>query len=340
MRLLLLGGTLFLGRHLVEAAGARGHHVTLFHRGRTNPRLFPDAEHLLGDRDGGLEALGGGRWDAVIDTSGYLPRVVRAAAERMAVAAAHYTFISSISVYAEPQPGLDESGAVATIDSDHLEGVIGESYGALKALCERVVESAFPGRALLVRPGLLVGPHDPTDRFTWWVRRIARGGEVLAPGDPGAQVQLIDARDLAAWVVAMVERGEAGVFNATGPPARLTLGRALETCREVSGSDARFTWIDEAFLLERGVQPWSELPLWVPRADAAFLQVDCRRAWSAGLRFRALEQTARDTLEWDRDTPLAGRPEKPGVSFPAGMDPEREAGLLREWHARPVSGRA
>ena len=337
MEILILGGTLFLGRHLVEAARARGHRVTLFHRGHTNPDVFPDVEHLLGDRDGGLDALGGRRWDAAIDTSGYVPRVVQASAERLAEAADHYTFVSSMSVYAGMKPGLDESSPVATLPDGTGEAVTGESYGALKALCERAVTAAFAGRALTVRPGLIVGPHDPTDRFTWWTRRIARGGEVLAPADPAAPVQLIDARDLAGWMIERIEKRSTGVFNATGPPAPLALGRVLETCRAVAGSDARFTWVEEELLLERGVQPWTELPLWVPRADAGFLQVDCARAWGAGLGARPLEETARDTLAWDRATPLEGRPQKPGVTFPVGLAPAREAELLREWHERMMA---
>jgi len=340
VHLLVLGGTLFLGRHLVEAARARGHCVTLLHRGRTNATLFPELEHVLADRDGGLDALRGRRFDVVVDTCGYAPRVVRASAERLAGATDHYTFVSSISVYAEPKPGLDESARVATIPDARDEALTGQSYGALKALCEQAVEAAFPGRALHVRPGLLVGPHDPTDRFTWWARRIARGGEILAPGRPRAPVQLIDVRDLAEWMVRMAESRAAGVFNATGPRVPLTLGGVLDTCRAVAGGDARFTWVDEAFLAEHGVQPWTELPLWVRSEDAGFLQVDGTRAHRAGLGFRPLQATARDTLEWDRATPLQGRPQQPGVSFPAGMAAERETELLRKWHERSAANRS
>ena len=189
MNLLILGGTVFLGRHLVEAALARGHAVTLFNRGQHNPDLFPEVERLRGDRDGDLQALEGRRWDAVVDTCGYVPRVVRASAEMLAPNVDHYTFISSISVYADTsKPGIDEQAPVGTLDDPTTEEVTGESYGPLKALCEQAAEAAMPGRVLNIRPGLIVGPHDPTDRFTYWVRRVAEGGEVLAPGNPHAPV--------------------------------------------------------------------------------------------------------------------------------------------------------
>ncbi len=206
MKLLVLGGTVFLGRHLVEAATARGHSVTLFNRGQHNPELYPEVEKLRGDRDSDLSALQGRRWDAVIDTCGYLPRAVRASAELLADAVDHYTFISSISVYADfHTPAMDESAPVGTLADETVEEVTGETYGPLKALCEQAAERALPGRVLNIRPGLIVGPHDPTDRFTYWPVRVARGGEVLAPGRPHVPVQVIDGRDLAEWTVRMVE---------------------------------------------------------------------------------------------------------------------------------------
>jgi 2'-hydroxyisoflavone reductase len=337
MDLLILGGTLFLGREIVEAALARRHRVTLFHRGTTNPSLFPDVEHLHGDRDGGLGALAGRRWDAVIDTCGYLPRVVGASAETLAGAVSHYTFISSLSVYADHSaPGTDESGGVGTLADPTDETFNGATYGPLKALCERAVDHAFPGGILHIRPGLIVGPHDPTDRLTWWTRRIARGGDVLAPGDPAASVQVVDARDLADWTVRMVEARTTGVFNAVGPASGLTFARMLEACCAVVGGDARITWIDEAFLLDRDVTPWTELPVWVPRAMAGFMRVNASRAHAAGLTFRPIEDTLRDLRAWDLATPLLGRPAKSGLSFPVGMTPEREAKLLAEWRERQV----
>lgn len=338
MDLLILGGTLFVGRDVVDVALARGHRVTLFHRGRTNPGLFPDVEHLIGDRDGGLDVLDGRRWDAVVDTSGYLPRVVRASVERLAGAASHYTFISSISVYAEPYvPGFDESAPVATLDDPADESFDGSSYGPLKALCERAVNEAFAGGVLHVRPGLVVGPHDPTDRFTWWTRRIARGGDVLAPGHPTGPVQYIDSRDLADWTIRMIEAGTTGVFNATGPAEPLTFARMLDACRTALESDARLIWVDEAFLLEHEVHPWTEMPVWVPTSATGFLQADIARALSAGLTFRPLEQTVRETREWDVATPANGRPEKTGLKFDVGMTPEREAELLAAWRERRMA---
>jgi 2'-hydroxyisoflavone reductase len=331
MQLLILGGTIFLGRHLVDAAAARGHAVTLFNRGQHNPELYPDVEKLRGNRDGDLEALRGRRWDAVIDTCGYVPRIVRASAELLAPSVDHYTFISSISVYAGMQtPGMDESAPVGTLEDASVEEVTGATYGPLKALCEQAAETAMPGRVLNIRPGLIVGPHDPSDRFTYWPRRVARGGEVLAPGRPGRAVQIIDVRDLAEWTVRMVEGQQTGVYNATGPDHVLTMGEVLDACQDVSGSDARFTWVSEEWLREAGVAPWSELPLWVPEREenAGFSSIDCRQAFAAGLTFRPLTDTVRDTLAWVADLPADREPR-------AGLKPEREQELLAGWKARP-----
>ncbi len=328
MKLLILGGTQFLGRHLVEAALARGHEVTLFHRGKTNPDLFPGVERLRGDRDGGLDVLKGRRWQAAIDTCGYVPRVVRASAELLAGAVDHYTFISTISVYADAsKPNQDESARLATLADETVEEVTGETYGALKVLCERAAEAAMPGRVLTVRPGLIVGPHDPTDRFIYWPARVARGGEALAPGKPGAPVQVIDARDLAAWNLRMIEAGKIGVYNATGPAYRLTMQATLETCKAAAGSDATFTWVDEAFLLEHEVGPWMELPLWLPEGDSGLMATDCRRAIADGLTFRPLVETARDTLAWHTTRPT-------DHEWRAGLKPEKEAAILKAWRAR------
>lgn len=331
MKLLILGGTIFLGRYLVEAALAAGHDVTLFNRGRHNPELFRQVEKLRGDREAeaeGLAALRGRRWDAAIDTSGYVPRVVGASAHLLADAVEHYTFISSISVYADlSQPGADEEAPVGTLADEATEEITGETYGPLKALCERAAEQAMPGRVLVIRPGLIVGPHDPTDRFTYWPARVARGGEVLAPGRPEWVTQFIDVRDLAAWTIHMVQRRATGVFNATGPQEPLPFGELLASSAAASGSSATFTWVGEQFLLDRGVQPWSDLPLWIPELDASsagFSRVNCRRAIDAGLTFRPLDQTVRDTLAWH-----GARPE--GETLRAGLGAEREAELLRAW---------
>ena len=334
MNLLVLGGTVFLGRHIVEAALARGHTVTLFNRGQHNAGLFPGAEKLRGDRDGGLDALRGRRWDAVIDPSGYLPRLVRASAGLLAGAVDRYCFISSISVYEKlPAPGMDETTPAGTLADPAVEEITGESYGPLKALCEAAVEAALPGRALLIRPGLIVGPHDPTDRFTYWPVRVARGGEVLAPSSPASPVQVIDVRDLAEWTVQMVEEGQTGTFNATGPAAPLALGTLLETCRAASASDARFTWVSEEFIARNGVSEWMELPLWIASADETmrgFQAVGIGRALGAGLRFRPLEATVRDTLAWHATRPASH-------AWRAGLAPEREAELLARWHAETGS---
>lgn len=328
MRLLIIGGTVFLGRHLVESALRRGHAVTLFNRGQHNPDLFPDVEKIHGDRDGGLEALGSRQWDAVIDTCGYIPRVVRASAEFLAVSVQHYTFISTISVYMEPLlPGTDESAPVGKLKDERVEDVTGETYGPLKALCEQAVLNVYAERSLIIRPGLIVGSHDPTDRFTYWPARVARGGEVLAPSSPERQVQIIDVRDLADWTVEMVARQATGIYNATGPATPLTLGGLLNTCKQVSGSDASFTWVSDEFLLANQVTPFTELPLWMPVAEAAWEMVSIRKALEAGLKFRPLAETVHDTLKWDCTRPA----EAPRRN---GMAPEREAVLLNKYRDR------
>jgi 2'-hydroxyisoflavone reductase len=331
MNILILGGTVFLGRHLVEVARARGHTVTLFNRGRHNPELFPEVERLRGDRGGDLQALEGRRWDAAIDTSGYIPRAVSASAGLLAPNIDHYTFISSISVYSDVKhPGIAEGAPVATLADPTTEEVTGETYGALKALCEQAAEAAMPGRVLIIRPGLIVGPHDPTDRFTYWVQRIAAGGEVLAPGNPDVPVQVIDVRDLATWTIRMVEEHRTGVYNATGPAERLSMGQLLEATRQATGSDASFTWVDDAFLLRQGVGPWIEVPLWIPPSDensGGLLDVSIAKALAAGLEFRPVADIVRDTLAWDRTRPA-------DVERRAGLKPERERQLLQAWRER------
>jgi 2'-hydroxyisoflavone reductase len=335
MKILFLGGTVFLGRHMAAAALARGHTVTLFNRGQHNPELFPEAEKLRGDRDGGLDVLGTREWDAVIDPSGYVPRVVQASARRLAAAASRYIFISSLSVYKLPYDGvLDETAPVESLPDAQqaTEEITGETYGALKVLCEQAVEWAFPGRALNIRPGLIVGPHDPSDRFTYWPVRLARGGEVLAPGRPERPVQFIDVRDLADWIVGLVEARQTGVYNATGPQQPLSMGALLDACQAVTGSDARFHWVDDALLLEHHVEPYTELPLWVPAAPEfeGFDTFDCSRAFAARLSPRPLADTLRATLAWDATRP-ADAPRRNGLS------PEREADLLAAQRARTAS---
>lgn len=333
MKLLVLGGTVFLGRRVAEAALVAGHEVTLFNRGKSNPGLYAGRsglEEVHGDRDGGLGPLAGRRWDAVIDTSGYVPRIVRQSARLLADAVERYLFVSSISVYRDRLPGIDEGAALATIPDEAVEEVNGETYGALKALCEREVEDALPGRAISVRAGLIVGPDDQSDRFSYWPRRLARGGEVLAPGRPQRPVQIVDACDLAEWMLQLVQRGGSGAYNATGPARTLTMREVLDTCHAVAGRSATFTWIPDTWLLEAGAGPWLELPLWVPENEqfAGFMEVDCRRAIAAGLRFRPLAETVRETLAWD-----AARPAEARQQPRAGMAAERETELLARWHA-------
>jgi len=328
VKLLILGGTRFLGRHVVDAALARGHSVTTFTRGEHDDVLPEGVERLCGNRDGDLASLEGRRWDAVIDTSGYIPRVVRASADLLSSAVGHYAFISTISVYRDfpAVAGIDERSPVGTLSDETVEEVGGEAYGPLKALCERVVEGAFSGRAIVIRPGLIVGPHDPTNRFTYWPHRVAQGGEVLAPSRPDLPAQFIDARDLAEWTVRMVEERSTGTYNATGPDRTLTMGELLRTANEVSGSDATFTWVDDAFLTQNGVGAWMELPLWGPEAEAPGLAaVNCQQALQAGLRFRPLAETIRDTLAWRATQPAE-------AEWPAGLKRERERELLVAWH--------
>lgn len=330
MRLLALGGTRFVGRHLVEAALERGHEVTLFHRGEHGAELFPEVERIRGDRERDLGALRGRRWDAVLDTSAYVPRVARVAAEALRDAADLYLFVSTISVYRPdgPLPSREDS-PLAELEDPDTDEVTLDTYGGLKVLCERAVEAALPGRTLVVRPGLIVGPDDYTDRFPYWPRRVAEGGEVLTPGDPGRFWQFVDVRDLGSWTVRMLEAGRTGRFNVDGPRRAWTIREVLETCREASGSDARLTWVPEEFLLERGVEPWTELPFWFPEDDPALrgaYEVDVDRAVEAGLTHRPLADTVRDTLAWDRSRPAEERGSR------AGMRREREREVLDAWH--------
>ncbi len=334
MRLLILGGTVFLGKHIASAALAAGHDVTLFHRGQHGLDLFPSAEHVLGDRDGGLSALLGRRFDAVIDTSGYLPRVVRQSVQLLQASTSHYTFISSVSAYRSlTEIGATEEAPLAQLPSDSEED-ISTWYGALKARCEAEVSGRFGERALLIRPGLIVGPDDPSDRFTYWVARGARDGEMLAPGRPQHPVQVIDVRDLAAWTLSMAERGATGAYNAAGPPAPLTMAEVLATCREVGGGIGPTTWVTEAFLAEQGVAPWTEMPLFIPESEPDAIGLDSvsiRKALSAGLALRPLRDTVRDTLAWDRTRPI-------DAVRRAGISAERERELLAAWHGSGRQG--
>jgi len=378
-RILILGGTQFLGPAIMNTAIARGHHVTLFTRGRIEDQRdleFPaGVESLHGNRDPnksaddwkpegerdpnspkGLSQLEGKQWDAVIDTSGYYPRIVRASAELLAPNIKQYIFISSVSVYAGgATPNTDESDTLGTMDDPTIEnmGPQFEYYGPLKALCEQAAEAAMPGRVANVRPGLIVGPGDPTDRFTYWPVRMLRGGEVLAPGSPDDPVQLIDVRDLADWLVLMIEMNTVGVFNAINPgPGELTIGKTLEACRSAAKTNAELTWVNAEFLAQQNVSPWGDMPLWIPPTgdSAGFHLRSNAAAVKAGLKFRPVESTAEDIQKWwpkeverrthatakiKSDALAKGQPE-PQMPDPAtlraGIDPEREAAVLKAWH--------
>lgn len=350
-KILILGGTGFLGPATVEAALARGHTLTLFNRGRTSQRTGHTfegedrVEQLHGDRDPNLgegDAKGltslekaiedGRRWDAVIDNSGYYPRIVRSSAALTRRAADQYLFISSISAYASnDQPGADETSALATMEDPTLESM-GEQYqyyGALKVLCEQATQEVYGENAIIVRPGYIVGPGDPTPRFTYWPVRVARGGEVLAPGTPADPVQVIDVRDLGAWLIRLVENRAAGVYHATGPQKTLTVGQTLEACKAASGSDATFTYADSAFLEKHELA--GRLPIFIPPVGeyTGFHQYDVSRAVKAGLTFRPIQETARDTLTWFNELPAERRDRLTGAFLPAEREAEALA-LLKE----------
>ena len=333
-RLLILGGTAFLGRALVEQAQKRGLEVTLFNRGKTHPNLFADVEKLRGDRDGNLDALRNRRWDYCIDTCGYIPRIVAQSAQLLAEAVDHYLFISSISAYAKhTRIGADETAPLGILEDESTEVITGETYGPLKVLCEKVIAHCFAERHTIVRPGLIVGPCDPTDRFSYWPHRIAQGGPVLAPGNPKRPVQFIDVRDLAAWCVELAQAQTVATFDATGPAQPLTMGQLLASCKNISGSNAELVWMDDAFLLAREVAPWMELPLWIPEGEkdmAGFQRRNIDKALGSGLKIRALEDTLHSTLDW-----LVQRPAD--YVWRAGMQTDKERELLAAWREKTPS---
>jgi nucleoside-diphosphate-sugar epimerase len=324
MKILILGGTKFLGRYLVDAAMAAGHEVTLFNRGKTNPTLFPNVETILGDREQDVDRLAGREWDAVIDVAGYLPRIVRLSAEALKGSVKKYVFISSISVYSEfSKIGINEEDPVGKLEDETIEEITGETYGPLKVLCEKTVQEIYGDRALIVRPGLIVGPYDPTDRFTYWPMRVKRGGDMITPDKPQTPIQIIDVRDLSEFIIKLIEEGASGIYNATGPDYELMIGEFLDICRVVSGSVATFHWASVEFLKEHEVAPWSDMPVWIPDTveDAGFSRVDVSKAINAGLKFRPLDDTVRDTIQWAET-----RPED--HEWRAGLNPTKEQILL------------
>lgn len=337
LKILVLGGTKFLGVHIVERALQRGHTVTLFNRGKTNTDLFPQLEHLKGDRDAQLDSLKGGHWDAVIDDSGYVPRHVKLSAELLAPNVKQYVFISTISVYASFAQPNSEDSPLGKIADETTEKVDGGAYGPLKALCEKAVETAMPGRVTVVRPGLIVGPRDPTDRFTYWPARAARGGDMVCPGTPKDRIQFIDSRDLAAFVIGLVENKTVGIFNATSPPGKFSMGELVQASVTAANTQVKPmpsphpVWLPADFLAKEKVQPWSDMPVWIPGSGeyAAFADANVAKALAAGMTIRPVQPTVNDTLAWHLQRPEAER-----TKLAAGLTPEREQELLKTWRAQ------
>jgi 2'-hydroxyisoflavone reductase len=338
-RILILGGTSFLGPAQVEYLLARGHEVTLFNRGRTNPDLFPGVERLVGDRSTAeLDALRGREWDAVIDNSATVPRWVRESTALLRDQVEHYLYVSSISVYSDNSiVGMSEDAPLHQLEDPDTEDVFGANYGGAKALCEEHTGNAFGDRAIVVRPGLIVGPRDGTDRFTYWPLRIERGGEILAPGDPTNPVQFIDVRDLGEFMVRLVETGASGVYNATGPLARpLAIEEMLYGIKAATDTPSGFTWVPADFLASQQVRPWQDMPAWVPPQEGmeGFSQIDVSRAVNAGMTFRPLAVTTEDTLAWAR----GWSEDRKSSPLRFGITAERESQVLAAWHAGPGRG--
>lgn len=336
LKILILGGTRFIGLHMTQLALDRGHTVTFFNRGRTNANAFPQVERLKGDRNAQLEALEGRQWDAVIDNSGYVPRQVRLSAQLLAPNVQHYVFVSSISVYPDFKVPRSEDSPVGKIDDETIEKVDNDTYGPLKALCEQAAEKAMPGRVTSLRPGYIVGPDDNTDRFTYWPARAARGGDMLAPGTPGDPIQVIDVRDLAAFTLNVIENRIMGTFNLVSPPGKFTIGDLVSASVDAAKALARPhplprpVWIPADFLETHNVRPAVDLPMWFPPGgdEPAFAQTSAERAIKAGLKITPLKKTVRDTLAWH-----LARPEAERTKLKAGISPEREQEVLAAWRA-------
>jgi 2'-hydroxyisoflavone reductase len=341
LRILILGGSGFTGPFQVKYALSRGHKVTVFNRGRTHPGILPkETEQLIGDRNGQLDALKGRQWDVVIDVPTTLPVWVRDAAQILKGNVDRYIFVSTISVYSDiTTPGADETHALAKYEgADAMKetpATLRASnfglYGPLKAVSEAETEKWFPGKALIVRPGLIVGPGDESDRFTYWPVRVERGGEVMAPGNPTDPVQFIDARDLAEWIIRMAEQGTTGVFNATGPKTKLGVGGMLEGIKKATKSNAQFTWVPADFLTEQKIRPWSDMPVWVPSraGESGFAEISIKKALDKGLTFRTLADTTQATLEWFHQQPAERQ-----AKLRAGITAEKEKEVLAAWHAK------
>src|SRR5437899_3244789 len=334
LRILILGGTGFTGPYQVRYALSRGHRVTTFNRGKTHPGELPnEVEQLIGDRNGQLDALKNRQWDVAIDNPTTLHAWVRGAAQILKGNVERYVIISTISVYGEVKTSPDEAATTEKYEGadpykETLEAMKAggyKTYGPLKALSEREAEKWFPGKTLIIRPGLIVGPRDETDRFTYWPVRIDRGGEVLAPGSPSDPVQFIDARDLAEWTIRMVENRETGIYNATGPAKPLGIGGLLDETKAALNSNAIFTWVTEDFLTRQKVEPWSDMPVWTGK-ESGLARAKIDRGLSKGLTFRPLAETARDTLVW-----FKSQPQDRQAKLRAGLTSEREAEVLAAW---------
>jgi 2'-hydroxyisoflavone reductase len=345
MKILVIGGTRFLGRYITQEAVKRNHDITLFNRGQENRHLFPDMKTIIGDRTDDMERLGDQEWDCVIDTCGFVPWAVKPSIEFLKNLTNHYVFISSQSVYSDfSRKHVDEDSPVSMISAETVEackqagyGPYGEHYGAMKYLCEQLMEQNMPQKVLHVRAGIICGPHDYTDRLSYWIHRISQGEEVLAPGNPEQPIQLIDVRDLASWLLQMIEQQATGVFNVTG--TQTTMEQVLNICRQISNSNATFQWVDEQFLLKEQVQPWTELPLWLPEKTAlsagekppiGFFQLSINRALKTGLSFRPLWETVEDTFQWLK--------EENKEYWKAGLPREKEKQLLYKFATEKKHG--
>jgi 2'-hydroxyisoflavone reductase len=327
LRVLIFGGTGFIGPHFVEVLRARGHKLTLFNRGKRNPKLFPDVETLIGDRNGQVDAIKGRDWDVVIDDSGYTPKQVKLTTDALKGRVQHYIFVSSISVYADlTPPGIDEDYKVATLSDPTSEEITDATYGALKALCEKTVEQTFGAHSAVIRPSYIVGPGDTSDRFTYWPVRTSQGGEMLAPGSPTDPIQFIDVRDLAEFMRGCVEQRFSGTFNACNPPGAVTIGDLLETSKRLSGANTQFVWAPAEFLDKNKALETGEVPIWAPPVGelAGANLVSSARAVAKGMRFRPVETTVRDLMAWHKT-----RPAEQQQKLRAGFAPEKEAQLLK-----------
>ncbi len=333
LNILFLGGTGFLGPHTVRVALAAGHNVTLFNRGKTNPGLFSELETIKGDRNtDDIKKLKGRKFDVVIDTSAYFPRSVNTAMSVLKENINQYLLVSTISVYKDwSKPEMDESAPLGTLDDPSVEKITGETYGPLKALCEQAAEKHLPGKVSIIRPGLIVGPGDKTDRFTYWPARIKKGGDILAPGDGKDFIQYIDVRDLAEWMVHCLEHKITGIYNAQVGGGEITIGQLLKTCVQELNQQANLVWVDTDFLQQQEVAPWQEMPVWIPPANeyAGSGTMSSKKAYANGLKQRPMRTVINDCYQWFNQLPAA-RKEK----LRAGISKAKESSVLKAWQTK------